>query len=328
MKKIFLLYLKDHFIKVIDYIIKLSLIGNKHLVQDPTEENKNELLRLIDLKLDQLLEEAKEADHCSELADLSIEDFNAYATDVVNEAIDTHFTRNEIILADAFKGKIGKLLYEYLRGLSMLSFTGVIFTGFGEDEIYPSLLPLKISYAFQNRLKYYVDESMAAKISNEDAGAICPFAQTDVIDTILSGIDPTLDRTYLENFERFLSKYNQEIIDLVGNANPDLTAKIQGLDVKKVVEEYTQKNAETKQFNYINPLMNAVSTLSKPDLAEMAESLIYLTYLKRRITFAEESVGGPVDVAIISKGEGFIWVKRKHYFKPELNQHFFGNYFN
>ncbi len=33
----------------------------------------------------------------------------------------------------------------------------------------------------------------------------------------------------------------------------------------------------------------------------MAESLLYLTYLKRRITFAEESVGGPVDVAIISK---------------------------
>ena len=61
-------------------------------------------------------------------------------------------------------------------------------------------------------------------------------------------------------------------------------------------------------------------------VAEMAESLIYLTYLKRRITFAEESVGGPVDVAIISKGDGFIWKKRKHYFKPELNPHFFSTY--
>jgi len=34
--------------------------------------------------------------------------------------------------------------------------------------------------------------------------------------------------------------------------------------------------------------MDAVSKLSKEDLSEMAESLIYLTYLKRRITFAEE----------------------------------------
>lgn len=87
-------------------------------------------------------------------------------------------------------------------------------------------------------------------------------------------------------------------------------------------------NQQIKNQNYIIPLVNAVSSLSKDDLAEMAESLIYLTYLKRRITFTEESVGGPVDVAVISKGDGFVWIKRKHYFQPELNQHFFDNYFN
>jgi hypothetical protein len=69
--------------------------------------------------------------------------------------------------------------------------------------------------------------------------------------------------------------------------------------------------------------MSAINTLSKEDLAEMAESLIYLTYLKRRFTFTEESVGGPVDVAIITKGDGFIWIKRKHYFRPDLNPHYF-----
>jgi hypothetical protein len=40
-----------------------------------------------------------------------------------------------------------------------------------------------------------------------------------------------------------------------------------------------------------------------------------------------ETVGGPIDVAVISKGDGFIWIKRKHYFKPELNPHFFKNNF-
>jgi hypothetical protein len=39
-----------------------------------------------------------------------------------------------------------------------------------------------------------------------------------------------------------------------------------------------------------------------------------------------ESVGGPIDVAVISKGDGFIWIKRKHYFKPEFNQSFMSNY--
>ncbi len=40
-----------------------------------------------------------------------------------------------------------------------------------------------------------------------------------------------------------------------------------------------------------------------------------------------ETVGGPIDVVVISKGDGFVWIKRKHYFKPELNPHFFSNYY-
>jgi hypothetical protein len=30
---------------------------------------------------------------------------------------------------------------------------------------------------------------------------------------------------------------------------------------------------------------------------------------------------------VISKGDGFIWIKRKHYFDPALNYHFFANYY-
>ena len=40
-----------------------------------------------------------------------------------------------------------------------------------------------------------------------------------------------------------------------------------------------------------------------------------------------ETVGGPVDVAVISKGDGFIWIDRKHYFRKDLNHHFFRNYY-
>jgi len=36
--------------------------------------------------------------------------------------------------------------------------------------------------------------------------------------------------------------------------------------------------------------------------------------LKRHVSDDFESVGGPVDVAVISKNEGMIWIKRKHYF--------------
>ena len=131
---------------------------------------------------------------------------------------------------------------------------------------------------------------------------------------------------YTNHFQLFLNRYNEFIIEQIGESNPHLVQRIQDIDIQNIVNQYTTKNAEIARLRYIEPLMNAIGTLSKEDLAEMAESLIYLTYLKRRITFAEESVGGPVDVAIISKTDGFIWLKRKHYFKPELNHHYFSKY--
>jgi len=70
-----------------------------------------------------------------------------------------------------------------------------------------------------------------------------------------------------------------------------------------------------------------VRVLPKDELAAMAESLVNLTAFKRRMTDSLETVGGPIDVAVISKGDGLVWVKRKHYFPAELNQHFFSNYF-
>ena len=73
--------------------------------------------------------------------------------------------------------------------------------------------------------------------------------------------------------------------------------------------------------------MAVVHGLPKDELAAMAESLINLTSFKRRVSMEEETVAGPIDVAVISKGDGFIWIKRKHYFQPELNQQFFENYY-
>src|SRR5699024_5512196 len=134
------------------------------------------------------------------------------------------------------------------------------------------------------------------------------------------------DKLLLKIKEAIFEKYNQEILKNIKEEDSLLREQIQNLGTESILKLLIEENTQVKQENYIWPLMNAVSHLSKEYLAEMAESLIYLTFLKRRISFAEESVGGPIDVAIISKGDGFVWIKRKHYFKPELNPHFFDNY--
>jgi hypothetical protein len=66
-----------------------------------------------------------------------------------------------------------------------------------------------------------------------------------------------------------------------------------------------------------------VEFMPKPELAKMAEALVNLTSIKRHVSRGMETVGGPIDVAVISQSEGFVWVKRKHYFPAELNSRYF-----
>jgi hypothetical protein len=70
-----------------------------------------------------------------------------------------------------------------------------------------------------------------------------------------------------------------------------------------------------------------VANLPKEELAGMAESLVSLTSFKRRVTHDPETVGGPIDVAVISKGDGFIWINKKNYFDVALNHQFFADYY-
>ncbi len=58
----------------------------------------------------------------------------------------------------------------------------------------------------------------------------------------------------------------------------------------------------------------------------MAETLVNRVSFRKPVTLEEETVGGPIDVAITTKGDGLIWINRKHYFNKGLNPHFMGNY--
>lgn len=80
---------------------------------------------------------------------------------------------------------------------------------------------------------------------------------------------------------------------------------------------------ETGRFAIRRPVLDEVRDLvqamPKREVAEFAESLVAMTAVRRKMSLQSETVGGPVDVAVMSRHEGFVWVKRKHYFPLDLN---------
>ncbi|WP_291539018.1 hypothetical protein [Brevundimonas sp.] len=95
---------------------------------------------------------------------------------------------------------------------------------------------------------------------------------------------------------------------------------------KKINDEayslFKQNFSDFRTRTISNPVVKVINSLPKEDLADMAQALVELTSLRRKVDSKLETVGGPVDVAVISKGDGFIWLKRKNYFDIDSNRDF------
>ncbi len=89
------------------------------------------------------------------------------------------------------------------------------------------------------------------------------------------------------------------------------------------VTQHTDSWTSATASNHAWPLQRVIGSLPVDEMAELAETLIMLESLKEKVTQPTESVGGPIDVCVIGKSDGFVWIKRKHYFQPELNPQFF-----
>lgn len=208
-----------------------------------------------------------------------------------------------------------------------LSSTGIVIAGFNQDDFFPSYISFNLIAKQGNKVIIKDIDSQF----NYAGRVIIPFAQKDVITTFISGIDYTLENGIVNYFSNFMDLYSEEIVAAIkSNKNineNDLNNVLKEIrDVKNSnemrIEDFV-KNIDIFKKGIYSPILESVGVLPKEDLSSLAESLIHITSLKRKIASDLESVGGDVDVAIISKGDGFIWKKRKQYFKPELNHHFF-----
>ena len=220
------------------------------------------------------------------------------------------------------------LFAKFPRDIIYSGLSGVVIAGFGTKDIFPSLKSFLIEGIVNNHLKY--KDEKYYEITFQNNATIVPFAQSEMVSTFMEGVEPSYEIA-IENFlSRIFSEYPQVIIDKIekidDNEKKNLKEKLKEISNKEF-GKYKEKLAAYRRQNFVDPVIKVVAMLPKDELAAMAESLVNLTSFKRKISMEAETVGGPIDVAVISKGDGFIWIKRKHYFKPEFNPQFFANYY-
>lgn len=199
--------------------------------------------------------------------------------------------------------------------------SGVIVAGFGEEELYPSLYCFEIEGMYNGILKLH--KKVQSNISVNKSAQIVPFAQQEMVHSFLTGINPDLRGVMDEVLYDILDVYPSFVEYILQNELDEQQKKLLEEKREKLCHEFKKIFKNVVQKDFINPVIQTVAALPKEELAAMAEALVNLTSIKRKVTNQTETVGGPIDVAVISKGEGFIWIKRKHYFNPELNHQYF-----
>ena len=201
---------------------------------------------------------------------------------------------------------------------------GLFSLAMGEDDYYPKVISYDICGFFNNKLRCYKNDGKCS--SGGDSG-VTPFAQSEEVGAFMQGANQgllgQLHKEYQESIVNLLDGIDTTITKVIPKDKIEETqAAILEL-VNNTVAECDKRIANFMHENYVRKVVDMIRFLPKQDLAYMAESLVNLTAFKRKVSDDSETVGGPIDVAVISKADGFIWVKRKHYFEQQLNHQFF-----
>jgi hypothetical protein len=223
----------------------------------------------------------------------------------------------------------GYLITRFLEALAKLAVkefflyadkTGVVVAGYGKEEYFPVLETFDCYGFLGDRL---ILNRQAPTIMDANCPAVIqPFATTHMIDTFRMGISPDVFNTLNTSTIQAFDELSDKIIAEIGTAATlDPARKAQIID--EVNSAHSDRWHQHVRNQHIFPLSTIVHLLPLPEMAGLAKSLIELESLKERVTRPSESVSGPIDVAVISKHDGFVWIDRKHYFRPELNHRFF-----
>jgi hypothetical protein len=223
----------------------------------------------------------------------------------------------QFAVSDATRERLREVaVFAVTRDAFFEHYTGVVFAGFGVRDKFPSMRSYLCSSVVLGILKRKQDR--AADMTSDAGPVVQPFAQDRMIRTFLTGMDQHLRMfMYGETLKLSMSL----VSDLIGRA-PGLSEPQR----QALFRDYSQNNmglalreffksVDAYQYAiHTRPIYRAIGSLPKRELGETAASLIKLNSFQQKVMHSIETVGGPIDVAVITRNGG-LEMKRD---KPDL----------
>jgi hypothetical protein len=172
--------------------------------------------------------------------------------------------------------------------------SGIVIVGYGKNDIFPGVVSFVIYGFLDGEIIYNTINDH--KISIDSPIFAESYGQDGDIKSFIMGLNDTILRNQIELLKNILSKK-------LGEENDAF--------ISEIIKEFRESINDYRQKEFYLPIMYVIDSLSPKDLAILAESLVNLSVIRKKYSMDNETVGGPVDVAIITKKDGFQWIKKK-----------------
>lgn len=158
--------------------------------------------------------------------------------------------------------------------------------------------------------KFVASGKKVEKVTHDIPAVLSAFAQSSMTDTFQIGLSFDVFAKMQEAFARELKIVSESLSELAGGTIQE--AKINELIGDRLTSS-KDKIFEYARVEHSIPLRLVLGVLPVDEMAELAETLINQQSLKEKVTKPSETVGRPVDVAVITRSEGLVWIKRNAY---------------
>lgn len=190
-----------------------------------------------------------------------------------------------------------RLLLRYVKRSLVRSVTGMAFVGFGANEIMPSFFQRDIRAVLAGRtLGRLGKEQTFSSSMDENYVGYFPLAQSDAIDAFVRGYRAD----FVNDTREAVAKKSLRSRDIEADVSTELLEVVSERFVNALQQGIVQSD-QLERFK------RNIATIPIRSLLSVAQSLIQFQALSAMLSQDLQTVGGPVEAAVITRLEGFVW---------------------
>jgi hypothetical protein len=188
--------------------------------------------------------------------------------------------------------------------------TGLVFAGYGKEELMPAMCSFYVSSVVNYRMKRAVDWQKAIS-SRPPQSLVVPFADAPVTNRLMRGLDMAFENDMLRAVEQLVGEVGVHMVN--GAKQLDMPARKAMKEqlftrlLPNAMGTFQEWMKEYIPNRSVSPILGSLEAMGVDDLARTARSLIGLNRLGRE----EFSPSEAVDTAVITRKEGFTWHSRQ-----------------